>query len=61
MYSFAVSGGAWINDWIHHLSPSITKTQRERLALDETIAMRWLAEGHQPYLHWHREKIFAAR
>jgi hypothetical protein len=39
------------------VSPSINAESRALLALGQPLRLRWLADGHRPYLQYHREKF----
>ena len=39
-------------------SPKLTSQHRTTLQLHDGLSLRWLAPRHEPYLAWHREKVF---
>ncbi|MEX1214732.1 HNH endonuclease [Saccharospirillum sp.] len=41
------------------LSPRITPDTQARLGLTQPLCLRWLAEEHQPYLNYHRNRFGA--
>ncbi|MBV5330585.1 MAG: HNH endonuclease [Chlorobium sp.] len=41
------------------VSAMIKPKQRCSLHLDDGLVLRWLAPEHEPYLTWHREKVFS--
>lgn len=41
-------------------SPRLDANQRAALQLTAGMSLRWFAPEHQPYLDWHREKVYMA-
>lgn len=39
-------------------SSKLSATQKAALNLTEDLRLRWINPNHQPFLHWHQQKVF---
>jgi hypothetical protein len=40
------------------VAAALDEPARRVLAVDRSLRVRWLADGHRTYLPWHREHVF---